>query len=138
MRLDIDLSNFNPEFIEPSDGLIRTEEKFFYGRMDVGFGLEGYGLFNGGKGNHIDNFNRVISCLLYFTDQSEIEGGEFEITNKEGLTEQRVSIRENMCIMSVQDSKAWHRVNPVNRLVNGNPRTAIYFALSYSQKYFDR
>ena len=38
------------------DGKIIGEEKkeeFFYSRVDVGYGLEGYGLENGGGGNHI-------------------------------------------------------------------------------------
>lgn len=124
--------------IEPDNGVFQTNEKFMYGRMDVGFGIEGYGEINGGKGNHIDNFNRVISCLLYFSDQDDFNGGEFEVTDKYGNTLQSLKIRENMCIMSVQDKDGWHRVNPVKALLTGKPRVAIYFALSATWKYFNR
>lgn len=133
---EIKQSEFKPNFIEPPNGLFQTDEKFLYGRMDVGYGIEGYGVVNGGKGNHIDNFNRIISCLLYFSDQSDMEGGEFEITNAKGETLQRINIRENLLIASVQDKDGWHRVNPVRSVKS--PRKAIYFALSYSQKYWER
>ena len=136
LGLDIDL-NFNASYIEPIDGLIETNEQFFYGRMDLGFGFNGYGEINGGKGNHIDNFNRVISGLLYFSDQKDFEGGEFEFTDKDGNTDQSINIAQNMAIFSVQDKDGWHRVNPLKE-IKEYPRIAIYFALSYSQKYWNR
>lgn len=106
------------------------KEEFFYSRIDVGYGLEGYGLENGGGGNHIDNHNRVISSLLYFSDQGDFEGGEFEITEEDGSVCQRVSLRENLCVMSSQNKYGWHRVNPITKLKNDKPRIGIYFALS--------
>lgn len=107
-----------------------------YPRVDIGWGLPGYGVQNGGKGNHIDNRNRIISGLLYFTDQSELEGGEFELTDAEGNTLHRVPIRENMCIMSVQNSDGWHRVNPLRAAKDY--RRAVYFALSDTRNVFGR
>ena len=129
---------FDKEYIEPKNGLVREQKQFLYSRMDIGFGFEGYGLLKGGKGNHIDNYNRIISCLLYFSDQDSFDGGQFQSTDKDGNILQEFNIRENMFIASVQDADGWHRVEPVTKLRDGNPRIAIYFALSTTFKYFDR
>lgn len=133
-----DYMDFNKDFIEPVNGVFKSNDTFLYSRMDVGLGFEGYGLINGGKGNHIDNKNRIISCLLYFSDQDDFEGGEFLSTDKDGNVLQSFNIRENMFIASVQDEDGWHMVNPVTKLKTGNPRIAIYFALSTTFQYFNR
>ena len=106
------------------------KEEFFYSRIDVGYGLEGYGIENGGAGLHIDNPNRVISSLLYFSDQSDFEGGEFEVCNEDGSICQQISLRENLCVVSSQNKYGWHRVNPLKKVKNNKPRIGIYFALS--------
>ena len=129
------LDDYSPSSHEGYTGE-RTPETKQYFRMDIGFGCPGYGIHNGGKGNHIDNANRVISGLLYFTDQSECDGGEFELTDKEGNTIQRIKLRENMCIMSVQNGDGWHRVNPLKACKSY--RRAVYFALSDTRNIFNR
>ena len=128
--------NFREDYIEPKNGLIDEKDHFSYGRMDIGFGLEGYGAVNGGRGNHIDKFNRVISCLLYFSDQSDFEGGQFCFTNKEGEVDQIINIDENLLIASVQDANGWHKVMPVTKV--RKPRVALYFALSTSYRHWKR
>jgi len=130
-----DIGPFRANFKEDRQGFpLQTTEKFTYARMDIGIGLEGYGKNNGGRGLHIDNPQRIISGLLYFTDQSEIIGGQFEICDKAGEIVHRVPISENMAIISLQNEDAWHRVNP---MMSGK-RLAVYFALNASWKYWDR
>jgi plasmid maintenance system antidote protein VapI len=142
--LHIDLGkNFTKEFkefIEPNKGLNEFDRlnPFFFSRVDVGYGMEGYGVINGGKGLHIDNTNRVISCLLYFNSQSDFEGGEFEICDKDGSTIQRISLQENLLISSSQNKDGWHRVNPLTKLKGDKPRIGIYFALSTNYEYWER
>ena len=104
------------------------EEPFLYTRVDIGVGLKGYGKVNGGMGVHIDNPQRIISGLLYFCDQDDMNGGEFDICNKDGSLYQRINIRENLMILSEQNNEAWHKVNP---LISGE-RRYVYFALSSS------
>ncbi len=114
-----------------SDGLA-----YLYPRIDIGYGIEGYGKDNGGKGIHIDYPQRVVSILWYFSDQSEFEGGEFEFHRKragEFSLIDRIPIRENMAIICLQDHNAWHAVNPVTKLLADKPRIAAYIALSCSR-----
>lgn len=121
------------QYVERRDGCRPIEpEAFLYGRIDIGYGVEGYGLENGGRGVHIDLPQRIISMLLYFTDQSALEGGEFEIYSDRDTFYKRIPIKQNMAIMSLQDENAWHRVNPVVRA--SEPRIAAYIALSCSQR----
>ena len=130
------------EYIEPAGGLDPSQgdknNQFFYSRFDVGYGMPGYGVVNGGRGVHIDNKNRVISALLYFGDQSEYEGGEFDIANEDGSVCQRISLRDNLCIMSAQNKNGWHKVNPLKKLLNNRPRIGIYFALSSNCQFWER
>ena len=134
------LMNFNGAYVEPRSGkLPDIAEPFLFSRMDVGYGFEGYGQENGGKGVHIDLRQRVMSGLLYFSNQDELEGGEFEVWNADGSQLlQRIPVEENMAIVSVQNEHAWHAVNPVTKLKTGSPRTAAYFALSCTQKFWKR
>jgi hypothetical protein len=135
-RLDMTIpENFDPLFLEPRNGVMPpTSENFTYARCDIGLGLAGYGVDNGGRGVHIDNPQRIISGLLYFTDQSEIDGGEFDICEADGTLVERIPLAKNRAVISVQNNEAWHKVNP---LIKGE-RRAVYFALSSSQKVWDR
>lgn len=127
--------NFRPEYREPRDGVATiTTEVFTYARCDIGLGLAGYGLLNGGRGVHIDNTQRIISGLLYFTDQSDLEGGEFDVCESDGSLVERIPLACNRAVLSVQNNEGWHRVNP---LIRGE-RRAVYFALSSSIKVWNR
>ena len=127
---------FNSHYIEGRQGEHdhTGTDPFFYARMDIGYGYPGYGIVNGGKGNHIDRSNRVLSALWYFTDQSEIDGGEFCVTNKDGDVLEKIELRENMAIFNVQDADGWHMVNPLN----SGKRIGVYMALSCSEDFWDR
>jgi hypothetical protein len=132
---DITKGMFNEGYIEERGGQHwKHDFRFFYSRMDIGYAYKGYGIDNGGKGNHIDNRNRVLSGLWYFTDQSKLNGGEFQITNKEGDVLKTIEIEENMAIISVQDKDGWHKVNPLR----DGKRIAVYFALCCSEDYWIR
>jgi hypothetical protein len=131
MIFSIDMPrDFREDYIEPKSGRISEKNYFSYSRMDVGWGLEGYGICHGGRGNHIDNYTRIISCILYFSDQSDFEGGEHCLTDSKGNVDQKINIAENLLIASVQDSNAWHKVNPIKKVIKS--RISIYFALSHS------
>src|SRR5690606_8315359 len=73
---------FDPDLKESRDGktLDRSKDKLYI-RMDIGIGLNDYGLINGGKGCHIDLPQRLTSGLIYLTDQSDLDGGEFQIND---------------------------------------------------------
>lgn len=105
-----------------------------YARADIGLGYEGYGKVNGGRGPHIDNPQRIISGLLYFTDQSTIEGGEFQFCDKAGAVQKTVDLKLNRAVLSVQDNDAWHMVNPLRK----GERRAVYFALSATKRMWSR
>jgi hypothetical protein len=46
-------------------------EPFLYARFDIGYGVAGYGVHNGGRGIHVDNLPRLISVLVFLnTPQS--------------------------------------------------------------------
>lgn len=126
---------FDPDFREPRNGKLPADlPRFLYARADIGLGLPGYGEVNGGKGLHRDKPQRIISGLLYFTDQSELDGGEFEMCREDGSIIERVPLRKNRAVLSLQDEHGWHRVNPLNL----GRRRAVYFALSCSQPVWNR
>jgi hypothetical protein len=125
---------FDPNFIEDRTGGHGSDDIKFFGRMDIGYGDPGYGVVNGGKGLHIDRPNRIMSGLLYFTDQSELEGGEFMAMNQ-GLDKlTTIPLEENLAIISVQDKDGMHMVRPLSK----GRRVAVYFALSCTEDYWDR
>lgn len=132
---DISQYEFNPTYQEPRGGELESGlDKFLYGRIDVGVAREGYGINNGGRGPHVDNCQRIISGLLYFTDQSELEGGEFVFCKKDGTPIQIVPIEQNLCILSRQDKEAYHFVNPLRRGI----RRFVYFSLNATWPFYDR
>lgn len=128
---------FDPYFRESRCGTInfsQFNEKFLYGRIDIGVATAGYGINNGGRGNHIDNVQRVVSGLLYFTDQSELVGGEFQQCTENGQVLETVQVRENKCVLSIQDKNAWHKVNPLK----SGTRKFIYFSLNTNWDFHGR
>lgn len=132
MRFDPRALPFRKHVAESDRGL-RTDDSdpFLYPRIDIGYGVEGYGLHNGGCGPHIDFPQRVISLLLYFSDNVDIEGGEFVIhTNGKNGPLKQVSVKPNMAVAMLQDEWGWHHVNPVTKATE--PRIAVYAALSCS------
>lgn len=126
---------FRATHIEGRGGLSAvTDEVFLYGRMDIGFGLVGYGRENGGRGVHIDMPQRIVSGLLYFTDQSELEGGQLEVYQADGKTLARtIDVRPNRAVLSFQSKGAYHAVRPVLKLNGIEARRSVYFALSCSE-----
>lgn len=103
-----------------------------YPRCDLGYGGVGYGRINGGFGAHRDFKRRVISCLLYFTDQSELQGGEVQLHNRRDKVMFCLGLRENMLVACVQDEHGWHSVRPVNAVKSF--RHAVYIGLSDTRK----
>jgi hypothetical protein len=123
---------FRHDYVESRAGIPDGKEVFLYGRMDIGYGVEGYGRDNGGKGVHIDMPQRIVSGLLYFTDQNQLEGGEFQRYSQDGKTLiAQYPVQRNRAILSFQAPGAYHAVNPVTKAIT--PRVAAYFALSCSK-----
>ena len=130
-KFNIKTPPFRSAYREPRNGLHQPlNELFTYARCDVSLGLEGYGKVNGGRGRHVDNPNRIISALLYFTDQEEIQGGEFVFTDLPLI----VPLKKNRLVASTQTKDAWHKVNPVTK----GQRKSVYMALSCSQPFYER
>ena len=139
LNVDVDVESIFTDYQEQDSGAYEEKgNKILYSRVDLGYGLKGYGVVNGGRGLHIDNPNRVISCLLYLCDQKDFIGGEFEACKSDGSVLEKIELKNNRCILSVQDEFGWHRVNPLTDLLSNSPRVAIYFALSANYKYWDR
>ena len=112
----------------------QSNELFLFPRIDIGVGLKKYGEVNGGRGPHIDNLTRLISIMIYFTNQKDIEGGEFRmytINNEYNyVINKTIPIKENLLLASLQSNYAFHDVNP---LVRGE-RKAMYLSISCSKK----
>ena len=130
---------FDPDFVEPRKGLYRVPtETVYYGRLDIGYGNPGYGAAGsgtGGSGPHIDLHNRYISGLLYFTDQSEIEGGQFLVHDPDTMeVSEAIDLKKNRAVVSLQNDYMYHSVRP---LVSGR-RIAAYFALSSTAPIWSR
>lgn len=113
----------------------KVTEKFLYSRIDVGVAGPGYGINNGGRGVHVDNKQRIISGLLYFTDQHTIDGGEFCFCTPDGKISSMHQLKQNRAIISHQDTEnGWHMVNPLRRGI----RKFIYFSLNATWSYYGR
>ena len=110
-----------------------SEDLFIFPRIDIGLGLKDYGKINGGKGPHIDNLTRIISIMIYFTNQDDIKGGEFRMfnvdENYEYSLKKIINIKENLLLASLQSNSAFHDVNP---LLDGE-RKAMYLSISCSK-----
>lgn len=115
------------------NNISKNNHPFLFPRMDIGVGLSKYGQVNGGRGPHVDNLTRLISILLYFTDQNEIVGGEhrfYKIVNKNDLMIDKVlNIKQNLLLASLQTNHSFHDVIP---MISGI-RKAIYFSVSCSE-----
>lgn len=111
-----------------------NNETFLFPRMDFGVGLSGYGLNNGGRGVHTDNVTRLISIMLFFTDQSEITAGQHQIfkidENYNPIKTKTVEVKKNRLLASIQSNNAYHSVNPLKF----GERRAIYLSISSSNK----
>lgn len=133
---NINLYTFNPSYLEHRSGAMDPKEQrqFLYSRIDIGVAKQGYGIENGGRGVHIDNKQRVISGLLYFTNQWELDGGEFCFCTPDARILDKIELRYNRAIISHQDADAWHFVNPLKR----GTRRFVYFSLNATWPFYKR
>jgi hypothetical protein len=114
--------------------LKNDQQLFLFPRMDFGVGYSGYGIQNGGRGVHTDNITRLVSILLFFTDQGEIDGGEHQLhtinENYDPKITNKINVKKNRLVASLQSNDAFHSVNP---LLAGE-RRAIYMSVSCSKQ----
>tara|TARA_R100001509_G_scaffold106741_1_gene63335 strand:+ start:91 stop:852 length:762 start_codon:yes stop_codon:yes gene_type:complete len=109
------------------------DDLFLFPRLDFGLGLSGYGINNGGRGPHVDNVTRLISFMIFFTNQSELIGGEhrlYSIKEENLFVKKIINTKQNRMLASVQSNIAFHDVNP---LLKGQ-RKAIYMSISCNAK----
>lgn len=136
--LKLDEKHFTPTCLEARNGKILSKgfSPFLYPRFDIGYGIEGYGLTNGGRGIHIDFKQRIFSLVWYFSDQADFEGGELDLYSKDiggfSLVE-RIPLEKNTAVGILQDENGWHAVNPVTKCKSNKPRIAVYMSLSCTQ-----
>jgi hypothetical protein len=132
----IDVYSYSAQYMEHRSGAMDPRERrpFLYSRIDIGVAPPGYGIENGGRGIHIDNKQRVISGLLYFTNQWELDGGEFIFCWPDGRTKRKVELEDNLCVLSHQDKNAHHYVNPLKR----GTRRFVYFSLNATWEFHKR
>lgn len=110
-----------------------NDDLFLFPRMDFGVGYAGYGYMNGGRGIHTDNVTRLISIMLFFTDQSALRKGEhllYGVENKTPKLKKKIDLKKNRLLASIQSNDAYHAVDP---LLAGE-RRAIYMSISCSSR----
>jgi hypothetical protein len=110
-----------------------NDELFLFPRMDFGVGYPGYGFSNGGRGIHTDNVTRLVSIMLFFSDQSDLRKGEhllYGVVNKVPKMKKKIDVKKNRLLASIQSNDAYHAVDP---LLAGE-RRAIYMSISCSSK----
>jgi hypothetical protein len=125
----------NPDPYEMRNYISRKnygDSAFLFPRIDFGIGYQGYGVNNGGKGPHVDNITRVISILMFFTDQKEIFGGEhrlYEVDGNDLMFSKKIKVKKNRLLASIQSNNSFHDVKPLMR----GERKAIYLSISCSK-----
>tara|TARA_B100000287_G_C20593782_1_gene765287 strand:- start:430 stop:1185 length:756 start_codon:yes stop_codon:yes gene_type:complete len=106
---------------------------FLFPRMDFGVGYPGYGFSNGGRGIHTDNVTRLISIMLFFSNQKDLRKGEhllYGVENRKVKLEKKIEVKKNRLLASIQSNDAYHAVDP---LLAGE-RRAIYMSISCSTR----
>ena len=108
-------------------------EPFLYARFDVGYGVAGYGVHNGGRGIHVDNPPRLVSILTFLNTPQAMVGGVHRLY---GLRRNKPVLRKKwrpaagLLIASLQSNRAFHDVEPIASIVG--ERRAFYMAVSCS------
>ena len=112
---------------------------FLYPRLDLGYGVKGYGQTNGGAGIHTDNWGRLISILYYVNKPNKMVGGEhriYQIDNKLPSLSKIITPEKGLLISSLQTNNALHDVNPVIEIEGS--RNAFYLAISCNKKIWNK
>lgn len=149
-QLDLDLNNYSYTGFMEGRQITKTvsarhkaskknKNSELYTRLDIGYGLEGYGVRGGGGGVHIDNASRLFSMLIYFNKQSDFEGGGFNfhvIRDKKPETVKTVQLKENRSLISLQNNTAFHSVSEIKKCKK--PRFAVYIAVASRNRLWTR
>lgn len=115
----------------------KNTKSLLFPRLDIGYGLKGYGINTGGKGPHIDNPQRIISILFYAGGYNVINGGQHRLykvskNNKELEVNKIYEPEKNLLIATLQNNVAFHDVNPIT-YIEGQ-RNAFYLAISSNKR----
>jgi hypothetical protein len=132
MKIKAEPYETRDKFINKSN-MHGDNDAFLFPRLDFGLGLSGYGINNGGRGPHVDNVTRLISFMVFFTDQHELDGGEhrlYSVENENLLIKKIINTKKNRMIASLQSNIAFHDVNPLLR----GERRAAYMSISCNSK----
>jgi hypothetical protein len=109
-------------------------EPFLYPRFDIGYGGVGYGLYNGGRGVHIDNLPRLISILVFLNTPQSMVGGSHRLYGLQGnipVLKRVYHPVSGLLIASLQSNRAFHDVEPIETI--DGERRAFYMAVSCSE-----
>ncbi len=112
---------------------VGSGEPFLYARFDVGYGVAGHGVHNGGRGIHVDNPPRLVSILAFLNTPQAMVGGVHRLY---GLRRNKPVLRKKwrpaagLLIASLQSNRAFHDVEPIASIVG--ERRAFYMAVSCS------
>ena len=115
----------------------KNTKSLLFPRLDIGYGLKGYGINTGGKGPHIDNPQRIISILFYAGGYNVMKGGQHRLykvskNNKELEVNKIYEPEKNLLIATLQNNVAFHDVNPIT-FIEGQ-RNAFYLAISSNKR----
>ena len=109
-------------------------ELFLYPRVDIGYGVVGYGKNSGGRGIHIDNLPRLISIMVFLIRPSFNEGRSFIASM--GFMRANLYLKKiyrpiaGLLVASLQSNRAFHDVDPIVSI--DGERRAFYIAISCS------
>ena len=108
-------------------------ELFLYPRVDIGYGVVGYGKNSGGRGIHIDNLPRLISIMVFLNTPRSMTGGAHRLYGfHEGKLIPKKIYRPiaGLLVASLQSNRAFHDVDPIVSI--DGERRAFYIAISCS------
>ena len=114
--------------------LFDKDEPFLFPRIDIDIGNVNYGKIYGGGGIHVDNANRLFSCLLYLGKPKMIEGDHrmYSLMFKNPILKKSIKPKHNLFFISLQRNDSLHDVSPIENIVG--ERRAIYVAISCNAK----
>lgn len=126
----INLYTFSPLYRESRTGVMDPRERrpFLYARIDIKTERQST------SGIHIDEKQRIVTGVLCFTNQWEIDGGEIILCHPDGRTKKKISFEDNLCTINHQDKDGHHYINPMKR----GTKRYVEFSLNATWPFYKR
>lgn len=130
---NINVYTFSPLYRENVSGAMDPRERrpFLYARIDVITERTGQAPQ---VGIHIDEKQRIVTGVLCFTNQWEIDGGEIILCQPDGRTKKKISFEDNLCTLNHQDKDGHHYIAPLKR----GTKRYVEFSLNATWPFYKR